>query len=61
MRRFSRRDFLRTLGTAGTSAAPRRPPLHVPTEALKDLKVLTTIIGGSVEFCAPGAESLCPA
>lgn len=36
-------------------------PLQVQPQAIKDIKVLTTMIGGSVEYCAEGAEALCPA
>ncbi len=36
-------------------------PLQVPVESIKDLRVLTTMIGGRVEYCADGSEALCPA
>lgn len=36
-------------------------PLQMQTESIKDLQVLTTIIGGKVEYCADGSEALCPA
>ncbi len=35
-------------------------PRSVPTDHLRDVTVLMTMIGGRVEFCAPGAGSLCP-
>ncbi len=35
-------------------------PLHTPTDALKDIQVFMTMIGGKVEYCAAGRESLCP-
>ncbi|HEY5984569.1 MAG TPA: amidohydrolase family protein [Anaerolineales bacterium] len=34
-------------------------PLHTQTEALKDIQVYMTMIGGKVEYCAAGHESLC--
>jgi hypothetical protein len=34
-------------------------PLRVQPEAIKDIQVLVTIIGGKVEYCAAGAEELC--
>ena len=34
-------------------------PLEVDHDSLKDLEVLSTIIGGRVEYCAPGQEQLC--
>jgi len=36
-------------------------PRSVPPETLADVSVLATIIGGRVEYCAPGADALCPA
>lgn len=36
-------------------------PLLVPAASLKDVRVLMTMIGGNVEYCAPGHEALCPA
>jgi len=36
-------------------------PLLVPAASLKDVRVLMTMIGGDVEYCAPGHEALCPA
>ena len=35
-------------------------PLKVPAEAIKDLSVLMTMVGGKVEYCADGSEELCP-
>ena len=35
-------------------------PLTVAPAALKDLQVLMTMVGGKVEYCRPGSESLCP-
>jgi len=36
-------------------------PLQVPTESIKDLSVLATMIGGKMEYCSQGSEALCPA
>jgi predicted amidohydrolase YtcJ len=35
-------------------------PVTVEPEAIKDLEVLMTMVGGHVEYCAPGEEALCP-
>jgi predicted amidohydrolase YtcJ len=35
-------------------------PLAVEPDAIKDLRVLMTMVGGRVEYCAPGHESSCP-
>jgi predicted amidohydrolase YtcJ len=35
-------------------------PRVVPAENIRDVKVVMTMIGGQAEYCAPGAESLCP-
>lgn len=35
-------------------------PLSVEPDSLKDLSVWMTMIGGKVEYCATGHESLCP-
>lgn len=35
-------------------------PLEVPAKEINEIETLMTMIGGVVEFCAPGAESLCP-
>ena len=35
-------------------------PLAVPSEALKDIQVRMTMVGGKVEYCAPEHEGLCP-
>ncbi len=35
-------------------------PLQVESDSLKDISVLITMIGGKVEYCASGSESLCP-
>jgi hypothetical protein len=35
-------------------------PLHAETDAVKDIQVLMTMIGGKVEYCATGRETLCP-
>jgi len=35
-------------------------PQAVDPEALRDLQVLMTMVGGRVEFCLPGSETLCP-
>ena len=36
-------------------------PLDSPIENVPDIEVLMTMIGGKVEWCAPGSEALCPA
>jgi predicted amidohydrolase YtcJ len=35
-------------------------PLTIDPNDIKDLKVLMTMVGGRVEYCAPGHEALCP-
>jgi len=35
-------------------------PLTVDPNTLKDLEVWMTMVGGNVEYCAPGREGLCP-
>lgn len=35
-------------------------PLSVDSDSLKDIKALMTMIGGKVEYCAAGFDSLCP-
>jgi predicted amidohydrolase YtcJ len=35
-------------------------PLNAESDQIKDIKVLMTMIGGKVEWCAPGSESICP-
>ncbi len=35
-------------------------PLEVAVDAIPEIDVLATIIGGHAEFCASGAEGLCP-
>jgi hypothetical protein len=35
-------------------------PLSVESDRLKEIKVMMTVIGGKVEWCAPGSVSLCP-
>lgn len=35
-------------------------PLQVESDSIKDMSVLMTMIGGKVEYCATGFESLCP-
>jgi len=35
-------------------------PRRVSVDDLRDVNVLMTMIGGNVEYCALGAESLCP-
>ncbi len=35
-------------------------PLAVASEFLLDVNVIVTIVGGLVEYCAPGHENLCP-
>lgn len=35
-------------------------PLTVAPEALVTMEVLLTMVGGRVEFCAPGHADLCP-
>lgn len=35
-------------------------PLQTESDSLKDITVLMTMIGGKVEYCATGFESLCP-
>jgi predicted amidohydrolase YtcJ len=36
-------------------------PLSADPEAIKDIQVLMTMVGGNVEYCATGQEALCPA
>jgi predicted amidohydrolase YtcJ len=35
-------------------------PLAVSAEQINNIRVLMTMIGGKVEWCAPGSEGLCP-
>jgi predicted amidohydrolase YtcJ len=35
-------------------------PLAVDPDAIKDIEVWVTMVGGRVEYCAPGQEALCP-
>jgi predicted amidohydrolase YtcJ len=35
-------------------------PLAVEADAINDIAVLATLVGGRVEHCAPGSEALCP-
>ncbi len=35
-------------------------PLEVNPDALPNIDVLVTIVGGRAEFCAPGTGPLCP-
>lgn len=35
-------------------------PLTVPADSLKDLRVLMTMVGGRVEYCAAGHKEFCP-
>jgi predicted amidohydrolase YtcJ len=35
-------------------------PVTVNPDHIKDIKVLATMVGGRVEYCAPGHEILCP-
>lgn len=35
-------------------------PLTAPIEKVPDIQVLMTMIGGKVEYCAPGHENICP-
>jgi predicted amidohydrolase YtcJ len=35
-------------------------PRAIPSTELKDLKVLMTMVGGNVEYCAEGMEAVCP-
>jgi predicted amidohydrolase YtcJ len=35
-------------------------PMQIEAESIKDLQVLVTMVGGSVEYCADGAEGYCP-
>jgi predicted amidohydrolase YtcJ len=35
-------------------------PLSVSPERINNIKVLMTMIGGHVEWCAPGSQALCP-
>ena len=34
-------------------------PVRIDPDSLKDLKVLVTMVGGRVEYCASGYEQLC--
>jgi len=34
--------------------------LTVAPDALKDVQVWMTMVGGQVEYCAPGHAALCP-
>jgi predicted amidohydrolase YtcJ len=36
-------------------------PLTVDPDTIRDIEVLMTMVGGHVEYCAPGHETLCPA
>ncbi len=35
-------------------------PLEIDVEAIKDIEVLMTMVGGTVEYCAIGHETVCP-
>jgi predicted amidohydrolase YtcJ len=35
-------------------------PLEIDSDDIPDIQVLMTMVGGKVEHCAPGHESLCP-
>jgi predicted amidohydrolase YtcJ len=35
-------------------------PRAVPPDALREIEVRMTMIGGNVEYCAEGAEAVCP-
>ena len=35
-------------------------PLTVNPVAIRDIEVLMTMVGGRLEYCAPGHETLCP-
>ncbi|MCH8986129.1 MAG: amidohydrolase family protein, partial [Acidobacteria bacterium] len=35
--------------------------LTVPAEKLPTVKILATMIGGVIEYCAPGSQDMCPA
>jgi len=35
-------------------------PLAVPTQALTEIQVMMTMIGGELAYCAPSAEHVCP-
>jgi hypothetical protein len=35
-------------------------PLTAGPDTIRDIDVLLTMVGGSVEYCAPGAETVCP-
>jgi hypothetical protein len=35
-------------------------PLGVPVEALPEIEVLLTMIGGRVDYCPPGQGEICP-
>ena len=36
-------------------------PLTIDPDDIINIEVLLTMVGGNVEYCAPGHEALCPA
>ena len=38
-----------------------RNPLTADPDTIQDIEVQMTMVGGLVEYCAPGESSICPA
>ncbi len=49
-----------TPGTYADLVVLARNPLVVPREAIGDIDILVTMVGGSAEYCAASAAALCP-